>query len=195
MGFSRAELEAARTRVVEDLLGPDLRLLLVGINPGLWTAAANAHFARPGNRFWPALQRAGVTSAPVDASAGMPSAAAADLLARGVGITNLVPRATARADEVTTAELHAGAERLTAVVDHAHPRVVAVLGLTAYRTAFRRPRATAGRQGERLAGAELWVLPNPSGLNAHETVDTLAAAYRAAAEAAGVPLDPRPVLG
>jgi TDG/mug DNA glycosylase family protein len=188
VGFSRSELEAARSRVVDDLLGPDLRLLFVGINPGLWTAAANAHFARPGNRFWPALHGAGITAHVVDASAGMPPADAEELAQRGVGITNLVARATARADEVSAEELRAGGRRLEDLVVRRRPAVVAVLGVTAYRTAFDRRRAVAGRQPDRLAGAELWVLPNPSGLNAHETVGSLAAAYREAAEAAAVSL-------
>jgi double-stranded uracil-DNA glycosylase len=188
VGFTRAELEAARDRVVDDLLGPHLRLLFVGINPGLWTAAANAHFARPGNRFWPAVHLAGITPTLVDAAGGMPPDAAGDLLARGVGITNLVARATARADEVTADELHSGGDRLVRLVEEHRPQVVAVLGLTAYRAAFGRKKAVAGRQPQPLAGAELWVLPNPSGLNAHETLASLAAAYRQVAEAAGVPL-------
>src|SRR4051812_31734307 len=165
--FTRAELEAQRGAVVDDLLGPNLRLLFVGINPGLWTAAANAHFARPGNRFWPALHAAGITADLVDASAGMPDAARRELLAAGVGITNIVPVATARADELTRDELRAGGTRLTALVERLRPRVVAVLGLTAYRQAFDRPATKVGRQVHDLAGAQLWVLPNPSGLNAH----------------------------
>jgi double-stranded uracil-DNA glycosylase len=190
MGFTRAQLEAARDRLVDDLLGPGLRLLFVGINPGLWTAAANAHFARPGNRFWPALHLAGITPTLVDASAGMPPDAAADLMARGVGITNLVARATARADEVKSDELRVGGERLAALVVERAPAVVAVLGLTAYRTAFGDRRASAGPQAAGLGDAALWVLPNPSGLNAHETVGSLAAAYRRVAEAAGIRLEP-----
>ena len=163
----------------------------MGINPGLWTAAANAHFARPGNRFWPALHAAGITSQVVDASAGMPAEARAELEARRVGISNIVPIATARADELTREQLRAGGERLVALVERVRPRVVAVLGLTAYRQAFARPATTVGRQDHDLAGAELWVLPNPSGLNAHETLASLATAYRAAAVAAGV-VDPGP---
>ena len=171
---------------VDDLLGPDVRLLFVGINPGLWTAAANAHFARPGNRFWPALHAAGITAEIVDASAGMPAAARAELDAKGIGISNIVPVATARADELTREQLRAGGERLVALVERIRPAVVAVLGLTAYRDAFARPATRVGRQPDDLAGAELWVLPNPSGLNAHETVASLAVAYRRAAVAAGV---------
>ncbi len=187
--FSRAELEAFRGARVDDLLGPRVRLLFVGINPGLWTAAANAHFARPGNRFWPALHRSGITSHLIDASAGLSPEDRAVLDERGIGISNIVPIATARADELTGAELHAGAIELRALVERVRPRVVAVLGLTAYRRAFARPKAAAGRQHEPLAGAELWVLPNPSGLNAHETADSLAVAYGAAAAAAGVLTD------
>jgi double-stranded uracil-DNA glycosylase len=184
--FGRAELDAHRGAIVDDLLGPGVRLLLVGINPGLWTAAANAHFARPGNRFWPALHAAGITSTVVDASAGMPPEARDELVAAGVGITNIVPIATARADELSRAELRAGGERLARLVAQVHPQVVAVLGLTAYRQAFDRPATQVGRQPHDLAGAELWVLPNPSGLNAHETLASLASAYREAAVAAGV---------
>lgn len=183
-----AELRAARGRTVPDVLAPGLRLLIVGINPGLWSGATGAHFARPGNRFYPALHAAGITRHPIDASAGLSEADRAHLLARGVGITNLHPHATARADEVTPAQLRDGVARLEHLVAEHRPRVVAVAGITAYRTAFRRPRATAGRQPERFAGAELWVVPNPSGLNAHETVASLAAAFADAAVAAGIDL-------
>jgi TDG/mug DNA glycosylase family protein len=186
--YTRAELLAHRGAVVDDLVGPHLKLLLVGINPGLWTAAANAHFARPGNRFWPALHAAGLTPEVVDARAGMPEAARRHLLEIGVGISNIVPIATARADELTRAELRDGARQLTGLVERLHPNVVAVLGLTAYRQAFDLPATRVGRQAHDLAGAELWVLPNPSGLNAHETIATLASAYRDAAIAAGLTL-------
>jgi TDG/mug DNA glycosylase family protein len=186
MGFTRQELERFRGHPVDDLVGPGLLLLFVGINPGLWTAAVNAHFARPGNRFWPAIHAAGIADQTIDASRGLTQADAAHLLERGVGITNIVNVATARADELTIDELHAGGDRLRRTVRTLHPRVVAVLGLTAYRRAFDAPRATAGRQPERFEGAELWVVPNPSGLNAHETVASLASAYRAVGVAAGV---------
>jgi TDG/mug DNA glycosylase family protein len=182
------DLEHARGRSVDDLIGPGLRLLFVGINPGLWTAAVNAHFARPGNRFWPALYRAGITDHPVDAAAGLAPADASALMAAGVGITNFVNVATARADELSAAELREGAERLRGLVASARPRVVAVLGLTAYRVGFAVARAAAGRQAEPLEGAELWVLPNPSGLNAHASLDALAEWFRAAAKAAGIVL-------
>jgi TDG/mug DNA glycosylase family protein len=181
-----SELAQFQGRTVDDLLGPNTRLLIVGINPGLWTAAVNAHFARPGNRFWPALHRAGLLDHTVDASKGLPPAVVDELFARGIGITNIVNIATARADELTRAQLEEGAEKLRALVRRIQPKVVAVLGLTAYRDAFGRRRAVVGRQPDDLEGAELWVVPNPSGLNAHETVDSLAIAYRQVAAAAGV---------
>jgi TDG/mug DNA glycosylase family protein len=190
--FSRADLERFRGQPVDDLVGPAPRLLFVGINPGLWTAAVNAHFARPGNRFWPALHRAGIVERRIDASAGLSADDVAHLAARGVAITNLVNSATARADELTVEELRAGAERLRATVRRVRPRVVAVLGLTAYRAAFGVRGGTPGRQPDRLEGADLWVLPNPSGLNAHETLDSLAAAYAGAARAAGIILRSTP---
>ena len=163
-----------------------MRLLFVGINPGLWTAAVNAHFARPGNRFWPALHAAGITTTLVDARSGLSAHDRHMLHSSGVGITNLVPVATARADELTPAELHAGAERLTALIEAIRPTVVAVLGITAYRQAFADKAVQQGKQARTVGGSELWVLPNPSGLNAHDTVDSLAAAYRRAAVAAGI---------
>ena len=192
MRFTRAELEAFRGSVVDDLVGPGLRLLFVGINPGLWTAAVQTHFAHPTNRFYPALAAAGITEGEVDRVAGMTDADRTRLLERGVGITNLVPRATARASELTREELRAGGERLLGFVSEHRPRVVAIAGITAYREAFDEPRAVLGRQPETLggearwAGAAVWAVPNPSGLNAHETVATLAAAYAAPAVEAGV---------
>lgn len=185
--FTRAELEAFRGHPVDDLLGPDVRLLFVGINPGLWTAAVNAHFARPGNRFWPALHRAGITARTIDASGGLSPSDAHELETAGVGITNLVDVATARADELSAAQLRVGGERLRALVRQRQPRVVAMLGITAYRQAFRAPRTALGRQVEPMEGAELWVLPNPSGLNAHETLDSLARWYGAAFAASRAP--------
>jgi TDG/mug DNA glycosylase family protein len=184
--FTRAELESFRGVEVPDLVGPGLRLAFVGINPGLRTAATQIHFGNPANRFRPALVAAGILPPPVDGVPGMTEADLAALVSQGVGITNLVRRATARADELTAAELVEGAARLEAFAAEHRPRVVAVLGVTAYRTAFRRPRAALGRQPESLADAALWVVPNPSGLNAHETVASLAAAYAEPARAAGV---------
>jgi TDG/mug DNA glycosylase family protein len=186
VGFTRAELETYRDATLPDLIGPDLRLLFVGINPGLWTAAVQTHFARPGNRFYPALRQAGVLTRDIDLSRGMTDDDRRHFLDRGLGITNLAPRATARADELTPAELRDGSLRLTELVRTRQPRVVAVLGISAYRIAFGKPKAQAGEQPEPLAGARLWVVPNPSGLNAHDTTATLAVAYAAPARAAGV---------
>lgn len=186
--FTRSELAAFRGATVPDYLPQQLRLLFVGINPSLWTAAAGAHFSRPGNRFWPALHAAGILDHVIDASAGLAPADDIALAAAGIGISNLVATATARADELSAAELTAGSARLVELVERIRPPVVAVLGVTAYRTAFRVKKVALGRQPTELAGAELWVLPNPSGLNAHETVASLGEWYRAAALAAGVPL-------
>jgi TDG/mug DNA glycosylase family protein len=182
--FSRAELAAFHGEVVDDLIDDRVRLLFVGINPGLWTAAVNAHFARRGNRFWPALHAAGITPRFVDVSDGMSEPDRELVLGLGIGITNIVPTASARAEELSLEELRAGAVALGANVQRWEPRVVAVLGLTAYRQAFAKPKAAQGRQDDRLGGAELWVLPNPSGLNAHETVASLATSYRRAWDAA-----------
>jgi double-stranded uracil-DNA glycosylase len=189
MGFTRAELESFRDVEVPDLLpaaDQPLRLLFVGINPGLWTAATQSHFARPGNRFYPALLRAGILTSPIDPAAGMTDEDRDVLRRQGIGITNVAPRATARADELTAAELREGGERLRALVADRRPVVVAVAGITAYRTAFGEPRATVGEQPGRWGASRVFVVPNPSGLNAHETVATLARAYAEAAVAAGV---------
>jgi double-stranded uracil-DNA glycosylase len=192
MRFTRAELEAFRGCEVDDLVGPRLRLLFVGINPGLWTAAVGTHFAHPTNRFYPALAAAGITDYEVDRVAGMTDVDRAHLVARGVGITNLVRRATARASELSGEELREGGERLLRFVAEHRPKVVAIAGISAYREAFGERGAVLGRQpgtldgAIRWSGAALWVVPNPSGLNAHETVATLAAAYAAAAGEAGV---------
>lgn len=187
MTFSREQLEAARDRGVPDLVGDDVRLVFVGINPGLWTAAAQAHFAHPGNRFFKALHAAGITDRPLDVRAGFDDAARRALLGRGIAITNLVNRATARADELARDELRQGARRLAAKVARWRPRLVAFVGLGAYRIAFDRAAAQVGRQADhRLAGAEVWALPNPSGLNAHYPVAALARCYRSAALAAAV---------
>jgi TDG/mug DNA glycosylase family protein len=186
MGFSRAELESYRDATVPDLIGPGVRLLFVGINPGLWTAATQTHFAHPGNRFYPALLLGGVIERAIDRGTGMTDADRRHLIDRGIGITNVVHRATAKASELTAAELRAGGRALRRFVAEHRPAVVAVAGVTAYRTAFGEPRAAVGRQPEPFECAELWIVPNPSGLNAHETIETLAAAYRAPALAAGV---------
>lgn len=186
MGFTRDELQTYRDATVPDLLPEKLRLLFVGINPGLWTAATGAHFARPGNRFHPALFRAGITDSLIDAADGYRSADRAHLLDRGIGITNLCPRATARADELTADELRVGAAALDELVRGRRPPVVAVLGVTAYRAAFAEPKAKLGRQPERWPGTQLFVAPNPSGLNAHARLEDLARAYREIAVAAGI---------
>lgn len=169
-----------------DLIGANCRLLFVGINPGLWTAATNTHFCHPSNRFYPALRRASVVDFVVDPNNGMSQSQRSELVDAGVGITNLVNRATVRASELPVDELRTGAVRLEGLVRSVSPVVVAVAGVTAYRTAFGRSRADMGVQPEGIEGAALWVVPNPSGLNAHETIDSLADWYEQAAEAAGL---------
>ena len=186
VGFSRAELESFVDATVPDLVGPGLRLLFVGINPGLWTAATQTHFASPGNRFYPALFEAGIIERPIDRGVGMTSADRRYMIDRGIGITNVVHRATAKASQLTKDELRAGGEQLRAFIREHTPGVVAVAGITAYRAAFSQPKATMGEQPERFEGSRLFVVPNPSGLNAHETVSTLAESYAAAARAAGM---------
>ena len=190
MGFTRAELRAFQDTSVPDLVGPGLRLLFVGINPGLWTAATQTHFAHPGNRFYPALRLAGILDREISRSDGMTEDDRAYLVARGIGNTNLVNRATARADELSADELRAGRSRLETFVEAHRPAVVAIAGITAYRTAFSRPRARLGEQPEGLGEARLWAVPNPSGLNAHATIASLAAAYAEPARAAGLELAP-----
>jgi double-stranded uracil-DNA glycosylase len=166
-----AEVAAAVDRTIADVIGPDLRVLFCGINPGLYSAATGWHFARPGNRFWPALHRAGFTPEQLHPSAQ------ASLVDLGLGITNIAPRATARADELTPAELVAGAAALSEKVARWRPRWLAVLGVTAYRTAFARRGAVIGPQPETVGATRLWILPNPSGLNAHFRLNELAAAF------------------
>lgn len=170
---TRAELQEAYGRTIPDLVGPDLRVLLVGINPSLWSGWSDLHFGRPSNRLWPTLHEAGFTARrlrPEDT---------AELLAADIGITNLVNRATARADELTDDEIRAGVPRLEKLAAEWRPRSVALLGVTAYRTAFGRPRARVGPQAETLDGIPLWVLPNPSGLNSHYQQPALTAEYAA----------------
>ena len=168
---TRGDLLAASDRTIPDIIGPGLRVLFCGINPGLYSAYTGHHFARPGNRFWPALHRSGFTPRLLHPSEQ------GELLALGLGITNMAARASARADELSPDELRAGGEVLAATVTRWRPRWLAVVGVTAYRTAFGRPKATLGRQDEGVAGTPVWVLPNPSGLNAHFTVDQLAARF------------------
>jgi TDG/mug DNA glycosylase family protein len=175
---TRAEQEAARDRTLEDIVAPDLRVLFCGINPGLYSGATGWHFARPGNRFWKVLHEAGFTDRLLH-----PSEQA--LLPRyGLGITNLARRTTATADELTADELRAGAERLRAVVSRWNPDWLAVVGISAYRTAFDAPAAVIGKQDLTIDGTRLWVLPNPSGLNAHYQVPQLVAAFRELRKAA-----------
>lgn len=175
---SKADIAAAYGRRVPDLIAPDLNVLFVGINPSLYSAAVGHHFARPGNRFWPTLFGAGFTDrllAPFEER---------ELLARGCGITNLVSRATARADELLTAEFPAGAKKLARKVKRFQVAHVAFLGLTAYNLAFARRGTRIGRQPEHCLGnATVWVLPNPSGLNAHYQLPELISHYAALKEA------------
>lgn len=184
-----AELAAFEGHHVDDLHGERVDLLIVGINPGLMTAATNTHFAHPSNRFYKAMWLAGVLADPLPPD-GLDERQRALLTERGIAITNLVARATARASSLTRQELQAGGRVLVEKVARWQPAVVAVAGLTAYRTAFDAPRAVVGEQPNRLAGARLWVVPNPSGLNAHETAHSLALAYRQAAVAAGLAVGP-----
>ena len=178
----KADLAAAYGRAIGDVLPPPgapLSVLFCGINPGLYSGATGHHFARPGNRFWPALHRSGFTDrllAPHEQGL-LPS--------YGLGITNLVDRATARADELTDEELRAGGARLTALVSRVRPAYVAVAGVTAYRTAFGSRRTSIGPQPGTLGPAGLWVLPNPSGLNASWSLDKIAAEFRRLRDAAG----------
>jgi len=155
-----------------DVLAPGLDVLFCGINPSLLSAERGHHFARPGNRFWPALHRAGLTPRQLAPEEDR------ELLRHGLGVTNLVDRPTRTAAELTGEELRAGADALAALVARYRPRVVAVLGITAWRQAFGRPKAVVGLQPERIGGAETWAVPNPSGLNAHAQLPDLARAYR-----------------
>ena len=171
---------------IDDVLPPTgtpLRLLIVGINPGLWTAAVNAPFAHPGNRFWPSLFRAGLTDHLVDASAGLLPTDESHLADRGIGITNLVGRASARADELSRDELRDGGARLVQRLAALEPGAVAIVGITAYRAAFSVPKAQMGEQDPTSVtdwppAVGLHVVPQPSGLNAHETIDSLAERWR-----------------
>jgi TDG/mug DNA glycosylase family protein len=166
--------------VIPDTIAPDLDVLFVGINPGLYSGATGHHFARPGNRFWPSLHQAGFT--PRRLAPDEPAA----LLELGIGITNLVARTTATAAELSKAEVRAGGMRLRQTIRRYRPRVVAVLGVTTYRTAFDKPGAVTGHQPEDLEGAQLWVLPNPSGLNAHYQLPALVTLFTELREAIGV---------
>ena len=169
---TKADLEAAVHKTVPDLVAPDLKVLFCGINPGLYTAALGHHFGRPGNRFWPALHGAGFTPRlfkPWEEH---------ELLPLGYGITNMVPRTTAAASELAPDEYVEGGTRLTGLVQRYTPRVVAFLGIGAYRSAFGRPKAQLGLQDERLDASRLWALPSPSGLNANHQLADLVALLR-----------------
>lgn len=169
--------EVAAGRTVPDVLAPGLEVLFCGINPGLYSAAVGHHFARPGNRFWPALHLAGFTDRPL-------SPFEDELALRyGVGVTNLVARPTASAHELSREELREGGRVLAGKVLRSAPGVLAVVGIGAYRTAFGQPRAATGPQGQRVGGRPVWVLPNPSGLNAHYQLPELAAHFRRLREA------------
>ena len=167
-----AELQAARGKSIPDVIAPGLDVLFVGINPSLWSGAVGLHFARPGNRFWRALHEAGFTDRLLSPYEGRV------LLKSRVGVTNLVNRATASADELDLADYERGARRVEAKIRRYRPRVVAFVGMGAYRVAFGRPGARGGRQEERLAGADIWVLPNPSGRTAGYQMHALARAFR-----------------
>jgi TDG/mug DNA glycosylase family protein len=174
---TRAELLAAAGTPVPDLLAPDLRVLFCGINPGLYSAVTLHHFARPGNRFWKALHRSGFTDRLLSPHED------ASLPEWRLGVTNLVARTTATADELSTEELRDGARRLGERLEPLRPRAVAILGVGAYRKGFGRPRATVGPQDERLGGSRLWLLPNPSGRTAAYQLDGLVKHFRALREA------------
>jgi len=173
-----AEIQAATGRAVEDVIAPGLKVLFCGINPGLYTAAIGHHFGRPGNRFWPTLYAAGITPRlllPYEER---------ELLNYGYGITNIVMRATATAAELSRQELISGGRALAKKVNQYAPGILAILGLTAYRTAFGGLKAGVGPQEQTIGGARVWVLPNPSGLNAHYQLADLARLFREVKEAA-----------
>jgi len=169
---TKADLLAAIDQTVPDLLAPNLQVLFCGINPSLYSAAVGHHFARPGNRFWPTLYAAGFTDRRLDPAEDQ------SLLQLGLGLTNLVDRATASADQLAAEEFVTGHQALATKVQHYQPRFLAILGIGAYRTAFKQPKAIVGQQPQLLQGAILWVLPNPSGLNAHYQLEDLKRVYR-----------------
>jgi TDG/mug DNA glycosylase family protein len=165
---TRAEIAAAAGKTLPDVIAANLKLLFCGINPGLYTAAIGHHFGRPGNRFWPALFASGFTDRLLTPYQEY------ELLSHGYGMTNIVNRATARADELTEDELRKGARILERKIARYHPKYIAFLGITAYRAAFQRPNAKLGLQAEKLVEAKIWLLPSPSGLNAHHSSADLA---------------------
>ena len=185
-GPSRDELLEAADRRVEPVVAPGLRVVFCGINPGLYTAWAGHHFARPGNRFWPALHRSGFTPRLFDPSEQD------QLLDLGLGITNVVDRASATAAELSRAELAAGGQQLVAFVRRWRPAYLAVLGVTAYRAAFDQPKAVVGPQPGALGRTAVWVLPNPSGLNAHWSPAALAEVFADLREEVNQRVGPQP---
>ena len=170
--MTKRDCEEGWGKPVPDLIGPGLKVLFVGVNPSTCSGAVGLHFASPGNRFWPTLFAAGFTDRQLRPDER------SELLKLGFGITNLVNRATAKADQVSDDELRAGISRLEALVRANGPRAVAILGRGAYRTAFGSPKVPWGRQDELLEGAERWILPNPSGISAYYQVPRLASMYR-----------------
>jgi TDG/mug DNA glycosylase family protein len=178
---TKQQLLAAKDKTVPDVIAPGLRVLFCGINPGLYTAAVGHHFARPGNRFWPTLYAAGFTErllSPFDER---------ELLKSGYGITNVVMRASVAADELSREELREGGKRLAAKVRRYRPSALAILGLGAYRVAWERPKAVIGRQQETIGETLIWVLPNPSGLNAHYQAKELARLFVELKSAVDIP--------
>ncbi len=175
---TKAQLLAAYGKPVPDVIAPRLKVLFVGINPGLYSGAVGHHFARPGNRFWPVLRKAEFTGQQLS------PAEERELLKHGYGITNIVNRSTAAAAELAPRELKAGGRRLVAKIKRYHPRVVAILGLQAFRVAFGQPKARFGPQEERIGASQIWVLPNPSGLNASYQIPALSRMFRKARIAA-----------
>ena len=175
---TKQQLVEAAGKTVPDVIGPHLRVLFCGINPGLYTAAVGHHFARPGNRFWPALHRSGFTDrllSPFEER---------ELLELGLGITNVAARATASASELTREDFVEGGRALKAKVRRYRPRIIAILGVGAYRQAFAQPKAVIGEQTERIVSARVWVLPNPSGLNANYQLPDLVKLFRELRQAA-----------
>lgn len=182
--FTAEELRAARGSVIPDVAAGGLSVLFCGINPSLMSGATGHHFARPGNRFWPVLHLSGFTPRLLKPSEQ------GELLSYGLGITNVVARATARADELSDEEFREGGRLLTAKVERLRPRWLAVVGVTAYRTAFGDRKARIGPQERTIGGTRIWALPNPSGLNAHWTAETMAQEYARLREAAAVEAAP-----
>jgi TDG/mug DNA glycosylase family protein len=175
---SKAELLAAYGKHVRDIIGPRLKVLFVGINPGLYSGAVGHHFARPGNRFWPALHKAGFTARRISPFEER------ELLKSGYGITNIVNYSTAAADELDVRELADGGKRLTAKIMRYRPRIVAILGIKAFRLAFGQPHAGFGLQEQRIGSSRIWILPNPSGLNASHQLPALVRMFRKVRSAA-----------